>query len=373
MGQRGSATILSLVVFFFLVTLLSGMYLLLSNETKLTARTSELIQAQYAAEGGIKRVAAEFRREDDYQWDWLDSAAAVAKWNNYTTDNTQQYHVSIALASAPTIPITPPTEPPTTDVTYRVTAVGRVGDTEKTVVADITVTPPVSDNPVFDNSIATLLGTTFDDDAKDSPINPQKTSEGLKGLCVSNKDIKNLLDGDKKPWLEKDAKTKITLPSFAAMSSIRNPNRPVITIESLGKGCYSYNEGTNTYTIKNNAKIENATLIVDGDLKFESGSTNNASIFVNGNLTIEPAINYNGANLIVVKGDIVNKASNSLQGIEMCYGKFTGPNNVNGGCLIANEAYFTGHSNINFNWQNVQDALVGGDVTMVNIANWRIR
>jgi hypothetical protein len=365
MGQRGSATLLAVCVFFMLVILIGGMYTLTRNETRLTAKTSDYFQAQYAAEGGVKRAAAEFSKIAGYDWTWLDPvASAAANWNDYT-DSTQQYHVSVALASSPNTKITPPTTSPATVVVYRVTAVGKVGNTERTIMADITVSPPINKNSAFTNTVSTDDSTNFiGDAAKGSTVNVRKV--------VSNGPVTNLTDPDQQSDLGKDPSTKITIPPFSEMVKIREPvKKPLKTIESLDKNWWT-KEG-NTYIFKENAKLYNMTLIVKGDVKFESASIQNANIFVDGKITINPSLNFNDANLIVAKGDIDNKDNNNLDGVFVSYGTFTGPCNLNKGCLVAYKANITGDSNMNFNEENVQNALVGGSDPIVDIANWRLK
>lgn len=367
MGQRGSAAIFSLGVMVLILLLMGGVLSFVINGTKLATKTTDINEAQNAAEGAIKRAAAEFRKASGYDWTWLDTSADSANWRNYT-DAKQQYHVALALSSDPDAIIVPTSF----DATYKATAVGRVGNMSKTVIADLIVSPPINSFNAFNYAVATQKDATFADSAKGTPVNTGSVSKTGMGRVVANGDVKNLDDPDKASGLGKTADS-INVPPFASVIQMRDDKKPVITIESLGKDCYDYNETTNTYTIKNNAHIDNCTIIIKGNLSIDSAETTNANIFVDGNLTIAPAINYNGSNFIAANGDITNYDNNSLQGIMLSYGNFTGPININNGCLVVvGDANFTAYSNINYNEKLVQSVLAAGSTPSVEITNWHI-
>lgn len=132
LNQKGSAMILSLLVFTFLAIVIPSMISMTNTQLMSTVGNNDAIEAQYAAEAGIKRaiVGIQNKRTD---WGWADGKVK----NNFSDDIDKKYYIVSVnpVLNIGTIP---------SNSTYTITSDGYINNAHKKITATITTS---SDGP----------------------------------------------------------------------------------------------------------------------------------------------------------------------------------------------------------------------------------
>ena len=97
-SNRGSVTILAIGVMMFLGIILSGVLPMITQEVRSGTVNRDVIEAQYAAEAGLKRAAAALATEDT-NWAWITTAQTVP----FTSEAGKTYKVSLQADSPQTL------------------------------------------------------------------------------------------------------------------------------------------------------------------------------------------------------------------------------------------------------------------------------
>lgn len=130
-NQDGSIAIISVVSLLILGIIIAGIQPMMTNNLNMSVRNRDIIEAQYAAEAGIKRVIANIQQVNP-TWEWLDQDINLLDEDNpikrynvfiYTEGDVNRSHIQ-----------------PTTSGTYVVSSTGTVGAAMKTITVVITRT-----------------------------------------------------------------------------------------------------------------------------------------------------------------------------------------------------------------------------------------
>lgn len=148
--QDGMVSIMAIVTMVFGTILFSGLMFALASDTTFNKVNTDTINAQYAAEAGIKRALATFqdgKTNNAVDWTWLQTDKNALKPQKLIdADSSITYSVVVQLNNASGAVVTKPSSTAgTTDITYYVTATGKVGNIKKT--NSVTVTIPKSGLP----------------------------------------------------------------------------------------------------------------------------------------------------------------------------------------------------------------------------------
>ncbi len=134
--QWGNATIIALIVLAVVVILLSGMAIVpsaLSNSVQYT----NLVQAQYVGEAGVKRVVAVCNAINDgvaSNWNWIGAD------QEYINGANAFYNVTIINSLGGGVPSWVMGNLDPDDGAYRITSIGKINGSNKKVVAIVDIT-----------------------------------------------------------------------------------------------------------------------------------------------------------------------------------------------------------------------------------------
>ena len=289
-SENGNATLAALMVFLIVTIFLSGMTIVPSS-LSMTAKHEDLLQAQYAAEAGVKRVVATCHALNAGQtvnWDWitkqqkfLDNGGYKATIVDDSTDEKVSWGTGI------------------TDGTYRVISEGTVESSRKTVVAlmEIVNQPPYVGN--FPDV------TIYSDKSISSN---QLLGVNTNGLPVRAREkISNI---NTSPSEDKRPNEPLTLPKFY-YDSYKNTTPAPIEFNLPSDQNYRLTEADGKYYYD-----KDLTIKCRRNLALE-GRTEGSIVFVDGNVNIDAgdnnSINFNNPVLIIAVGDVTITSSSCSQ------------------------------------------------------------
>lgn len=332
-SECGNITLWALMAFLIVTILLGGMAIVPSS-LSMTAKHADLVQAQYAAEAGVKRVVATcnaYNAGVSANWSWLNipqNDIANASYRVVIVDNSTGIPASWGTGITSGI--------------YRVTSVGTVNNSRKQVVAllDININQILTGN--FPNVTMYSNGNINSD--RGFTINTNGMPVQAAGTITTN--ITTSPPADKKPNLT------LTLPQLDFNSYINsNPNPTQFSIPS-NQNCYLTDSDGNYY--------------YDGDLMLKLTSNLNifgrsdkkgSILFVNGDLTIDASsasLNFNNPIMIVAIGNITIKGTSGVDLVVFAMKDEEG----NGGNVIIDST----------NW-NGGTILAEGNIDFMNMQN----
>ena len=96
-NRQGSVTILAIGVMLFLGIILSGVMPMITQEVRSGTLNRDAVEAQYAAEAGLKRALTGLVVADK-DWDWVINAQTIS----FIGQNGSSYKVSLQLDSPTT-------------------------------------------------------------------------------------------------------------------------------------------------------------------------------------------------------------------------------------------------------------------------------
>lgn len=329
-SEKGNATLAALMVFLIVAILLSGMTIVPSS-LLMTAKHEDLVQAQFAAEAGVKRVVATCHALNAGQtvnWDWTTKQQKFLDNADYKTtivDDLTGEKVSWGTGI--------------TDGTYRVTSVGTVDNSRKTVVAlvEITNKPPYAGN--FPD--VTIYSDKSIKSKKSFTINTNGLPVRARG------EINNI---ETSPEIDKKPNEPLILPKFNYDSYLNTTPAPVkFNLPSDQEYYLTEADGKYYY--------DNALTINSRHNLALYGRSGGSIVFVNGDVNIDAgnnAINVNNPVLIIAVGDVTITSTSCSQVAVFAMKREDG----------------TG-GNININSSNLNGTiLIGeGDVTLTNVQN----
>ena len=89
-SQRGSVTIMAIGVMMFLGIILSGVFPMITQEVRSGSVNRDAVEAQYAAEAGLKRAIAAMQAEST-DWAWI----VQGQTRNFTSEAGKTYKVTL--------------------------------------------------------------------------------------------------------------------------------------------------------------------------------------------------------------------------------------------------------------------------------------
>ena len=326
-NNKGSVTILAIGIMAFLGIILSGVLPMITQEVRIGTMNRDVVEAQYAAESGLKRAIAGLEAGST-SWAW------IGQTRQFTGEAGKNYTVSVQNTSPNTL--TEGTAP--ASGLYYLQAVGRVGNANKTVSVKVNLTSGGSSgglSGVFVNGVFGASGIKMDSNAKVTG------SIGTNGKLTM--DNGSTVDGDITAYnslainkwnsvtitgATPESKTAtVAVPTFSTTYTLPSSTGAAAWTWDTGwkktvnvpTGKYKYtgtlSVGASTVTVADNTTLffnglniqndstvtlgNNAVLCVNGNLSLESSNSKlvtqgKATIYVTGNFTIA-----NGARLLL--------------------------------------------------------------------------
>jgi formylmethanofuran dehydrogenase subunit C len=333
-NQRGSAAIFALVVFVFIGIMLGALLPYITTEYLFATKTRDLIEAQYAAESGIKMALSQFNKSPSSDWRWLD------KSQNFANDRTKNYKVSI---TGPGTSGAPPTASPDPGV-YTVTSVGEVGKSTKIVTANITINGALS-YALYSGQNVTMSGNV--------KLNGKI---GANGTVTYSGDIKY---DDQYSAIKQNQKEDWPFSDFNTFTSKQKSDRPI-------------NSNVKTSADLKDQDYSNQTIIINGDITLAGEKKfSNASIFVTGNITCSGTLNFKN-NCLIVSGKGMTLSGENLGGaVYISYGDITvsGNSTMNGGSMYAKgDIIMNGNSTLKYSQEAIDKNGLGN-----TISGWHVK
>jgi type II secretory pathway pseudopilin PulG len=332
-NQRGSAAIFALVVFVFIGIMLGALLPYITTEYLFATKTRDLIEAQYAAESGIKMALSQFNKSPSSDWDWLD------KKQNFANDSTTTYQVSI---TGPGTSSARPTASPDSGV-YTVTSVGEVvGKSTKTVTANITI--GIAPYALYSEQRITIAG----DIKLDGNI-------GAGGAVTYNGKV----EYSEHSTIKQNQKEDWPFSDFNTFTSNQKSGRPL-------------NSNVKTSADLKDQNYSNQTIIIDGDLTVDGNKNfSNVSIFVSGAITCSGILNSSN-NCLIVSGKGMTLSGDNLGGaVYISYGDITvsGNSTMNGGSMYAKgDIIMNGNSTLKYSQEAIDKNGLGN-----TISGWHVK
>jgi cytoskeletal protein CcmA (bactofilin family) len=332
-NQRGSATIFALVAFIFTSIMLGALLSYITNEYHFTTKTRDVIEAQCAAESGIKMALSQFKKVPKCEWGWLN------RDQNFANDNNKKYKVSI---TGPDTSGAPPMESPDPGV-YTVTSVGEVGKSTKTVTANITI------NGVLSYALYSMKNVTMS-----GKVN-LNGKIGANGTVTNSGDI---IHGDHSA-IDQNQKEHWPFSDFNTFTSKQKSGRPI-------------NSNVKTSTDLKDQDYSNQTIIIDGDLTVDGNKNfSNVSIFVSGAITCSGILHFSN-NCLIVSGKGMTLSGDNLGGaVYISYGDITvsGNSTMNGGSMYAKgDIIMNGNSTLKYSQEAIDKNDLGN-----TISGWHVK
>ncbi|VBB08134.1 Hypothetical protein LUCI_3399 [Lucifera butyrica] len=274
----------------------------------------DVIEAEYAAEGGAKRAIVEFNQTGT-DWTWLN------KDQQFDTDfptNQKKYNVIIyKSADASKTPVTPVFN---ANNTYVIQSVGTVGKAKKTVLVTVNVTTGgggaggITNYLMYSGGNISLSGSYT-----------QHGNIAAKGSIDTN----GSLAPDNNSTLLPNQNDISWLSDFPVLTSTIDSDRPKTTVNPDKKG---------NYTLSGN--YNNQTIVVNGDVTIAANTNfSNTSIYADGTIDLQGGgINFNNNCYLVANGDITMNGSVNLGGaVFVSYGSIDwyGSGTLNSGAIYA--------------------------------------
>lgn len=343
-NQKGSALAISVVVFLFLATIIPGIMYMVNTQVLSTATNTDTVEAQYAAEAGIKRAIVGFdnKRTD---WAWLSAKNRDIVKNTFVDGTEKNYVVSIMNKTNPQNELVDGNKPTPGEV-YTITSDGYVGKAHKKVVATIRITSNspfkyaafskgnmLIQNPLINGDICS--------DANIETTSREKLVNGVAYFTTKKIEDPSNISGGCTPLTVLE--TLDVNPLMATMPTLTMTGTDLTTTWKNGQwggntyplisGSYfydgSYDFSGHSYSI---ASGQDVTIYVKGIFTLMSGSKITLD---GGNLTVYSIgdINFNG-------GSILGNINSNIQIFSNGTVKLSNNSFINGGTvrLLANNA-----------------------------------
>ncbi|GMB00508.1 hypothetical protein [Pelosinus sp. IPA-1] len=318
-SQRGSVTLLGLMTMVIGLILLSSISSMAFSAIKTGIVDHDVLQAQYAAEAGNKRIISSFNSGNTQIDNWVDSISNI-NWQTLNGDSKAQYHTKIsyqANASMAASQINPLSA--ITSGIYTIESIGKVGNITKTVTTTITLKKGGNDlfsrYSVFSRGDFSIYGGS-----SSAPIIYDIATTGTATVNSGNKFLSGKVYGlESQPgsntyypnggtdWYVQETADKIgsleiSIPKVPS-TNLTNPTALPIT----DKGQY-YNQ---TCDLKKDYYICDGSYLVNGISKINAISANPVVITIHGDLKLDTSASITGDKVsIYVDGDF-DMANNS--------------------------------------------------------------
>jgi|GEM_PF-1520559 len=331
-NQRGSATVFAIAAMIFIGILIAGLLPMVTNELKIGTLNKDMIEAQYAAEGGAKRAIVGFSQSPP-DLDWIDDGDAP-----FIDDvNKKKYNVTIYLSSDTNTPL--PSSALSSGKTYIVKSIGTVGKATKTVSVTINVGSSgsgIDSGSVFGKYTTYSKGNmTIDNSPKiigdigsGGTITVNSSSKLIAGTAYTpNVPVFNewswnknaVAGGYQQPTSEDDLKVDIpaleTLPYNGI--GVRLPSNSWQYTNTNASGNYYYNGNVNLGKVNITGTTgQSVTLSINGSLDANNATMitgDNVIIYVNGNINLNNTTIIGNNITIYATGNINMNGTSSIR------------------------------------------------------------
>lgn len=321
-SQRGSVTFLGLMTMVIGLILLSSISSMAFSTIKTGIVDHDVLQAQYAAEAGNKRIISSFNGGNTQIDNWVDSTNNI-NWQTLNGDSKAQYHTKIsyqANASKTASQINPLSA--IASGIYTIESIGKVGNITKMVSTTITLSEGndlFSKYSVFSKGNFSIYGGS-----SPAPIIYDIATTGTATVNSGNKFLSGKVYGlESKPgsktyypnggtdWYVQETADKIgsldvSIPEVLD-TNFKNPTTLPITLPITSKGQY-YNQ---TCDLTKDYYTCDGSYLVNGTSKINAINDKPVVITINGDLTLDTSASITGDKVrIYVDGDF-DMANNS--------------------------------------------------------------
>lgn len=382
-NNRGSVTLMAIGVMMFLGIILSGVLPMITQEVRSGIVNRDIVEAQYAAEAGLKRTIAAMQ-SGDINWDWLGAP------RNLTSAAGKTYSVSFVTSgvckAGRTYQAAPATGSGPSSGWYCLQSVGNVNGATKTVsvAVELATMPAVLSGGIFGSA-----SIKMDNNSRvngPAGTNGSITMDGnakITGLATAPKG--NFNGSSTQIPTQNPTTSPLPVPAFSiAFTALTAPTAPTIqsssawplgswqinnTSSPLATGRYSASSGLSsgqstiavqqnttiyvnggnfsmdksTWTTGNNTTIyvTNGNMSLTSNSKITSGT--NSTYYVNGGVYADEMMNL-GANSVVYSKQEMQLNSNttmSLPGTGYLYLANTGKPSSTNALIIGSNSVFT--------------------------------
>jgi hypothetical protein len=333
-SQHGSVTIIAVFFVVFFSIILSGLMPMTINQVSLILKSRDTVEAQYAAESGVKRAIVAFNSTAQ-DWEWLNSDRPFID-----DAKSKKYKVTIYQSSDLTTPVTPNV---TSNSKYVIKSIGTVGKSSKTVYADVGVTAGNDIKKTLFQYVGYAGGAVSFEQlpaVNGAPF-------GVVG-SFSNASGRNVINVG-----------NYTMPSYDILTALRDPSKTVVIVSG-------------SYEIPMNTDTKDTTLIVNGSLTGTNIKFTNSNIFVTGSTNLSN-INMSGSFLVSQGSLSTTDNSNFGNSVVVTYGALASKNtNITGAIIAAGSMAFYGGANFTYDESIVKKFIAGiGGTPIIAIDNWK--
>ena len=304
-NQRGSVTVFAILTMIFLSILISGLLPMVMNELKINTINKDMIEAQYAAETGAKRVIVGFNQSTP-NLSWIDDGDVP-----FIDDvNKKKYNVIIYLATD--VSQTPLVSSAIiSGKTYIIRSKGTVGKTTKTVSVSIGVASSSNINgSVFSKYTTYSKGTLQVDNS------PKLTGDIGSGSSIIVNSSNPLIYGtaytpnvpvfDQWSWNKNAVTGGYLKPTSTDALDITIPPIPTMLASGVALTNNSISNGSGSYYSSGSYTLNSTNI---------TASTGQPLvIYINGNLQLTGTSKISGDNItIYATGNIILDNTSSIQ------------------------------------------------------------
>lgn len=318
---RGSVTIMAIGVMMFLGIILSGVLPMITQEVRSGTMNRDVVEAQYAAEAGLKRTIAAMQAGDT-TWSWLGAARSFtgAAGKTYTVN----FVTSGVCKTGRTYQAAPATGNPPASGWYCLQSVGTVNGATKTVSVAVELQQgglsAALTNGVFGSSSITMN--------RNARVNGSVSTNGTLTMWGSS-------------WISENATYQSIVPNTSQVGGVATPNSDPLGVPTFSTSfTVPSSSGASAWTLGNSIYSKSGLAVSTGRYllasSFEMGNSDitsaaNTSLFFNGMTMNSGSRVTQGDNaMLVINGDL------ALNGARLVF-------------LGAGSLYVTGNFTLNSN------------------------
>ncbi len=306
-NNKGSVTILAIGIMAFLGLILSGVLPMITQEIRIGTMNRDVVEAQYAAESGLKRTIAGMEA-GSASWTWIGQA------RQFTSEAGKTYTVTVQATSPNTL--TNGAAP--ASGWYHLQSVGRVGNATRTVSVRVNITGGGLSG-VFTNGVFGASRLSMDSNGKidgsagtNGNITMENGSEITGNATAVGTIYVNPWSNAKISGTQTSNSASIAVPTFSvAFTTPAKPTAPTVVASTAWP--------LGTWSVNNTASpLASGYYTASGGLS--SGASkiatqNNTTLYVNGGFSMDNSIWTMGSNAVidVLGGGMSLTSSSTLQ------------------------------------------------------------
>lgn len=321
--QNGFAAIIAIMVMAFLAIVISGLIPMVTGQLKAATVDKDILQAQYAAEAGAKRAVETLDQK----------VSETTSWSSWLGRDINLLNDSAAVKYNVTLEPNPASATLNTSGTYKITSVGKCGNSEKTITlyyqfssnGSIIIWNPPDDPKYIETGKYTALSNgdivaysdnTVTNPAYGTPYAFATTASSISfqwGLPAKTKVTGVYLDLLPESFF---STTNPRLDGFTrkTMDSTMNPNIIYGSSWSNLWGNITFPSGKSMY-------IVNGDVTINTSSSLETGDDDQVVIYATGNITINQSLKGNFAFISEKKIQLNSSTSVTNNGQIQMYAK----------------------------------------------------